>query len=65
MNRILSVDKSLLADGTVRYYVTMETGNGGTTQIEVGEAEARRFQRVLQSQQGGGPRLLTETLPMT
>jgi hypothetical protein len=64
MNRVVSVDKSLLASGTVKWFVTMEDENGNRSRVEVGEAEAQRFQSVLRSQQGtGGRRLLTETLP--
>ena len=64
MNRVVSVDKSLLSGGTVSWFVTMEDQGGQRTRVEVDEAAARRFQQVLQSQQSsGGPRILTETLP--
>ena len=63
MSRVVSVDKSLIAGGTIQWFVTMEDGNQSRTRIEVGEAEAHRFQKVLQSQQDAGPKLLTETYP--
>ena len=64
MNRVVSVDKSLLSGGTVTWFVTMEDGSGNRTRVEVGEAEANRFQQVLLAQgTQGQPRLLTETLP--
>lgn len=62
MNRVVSVDKTISATGT-KWFVTMEGTNREHVRVEVGEAEARRFQAVLQSQQGGQSRLLTETLP--
>ena len=64
MNRVVSVDKSLIAGGTIQWFVTMSDANGNSTRIEVGEAEAHRFQQVLQAQEGqAGPRVLTETIP--
>ena len=64
MNRVLSVDKSLLSGGTVQWYVTMQDGSGNTNRVEITESAARQFQTVLQSQQTeGNQRLLTETYP--
>lgn len=64
MNRIVSVDKTILAGGNIKWYVTTEDSNQNCTRIEVGEAEALRFQKVLQDQSGQGQqRLLTETIP--
>jgi len=64
MNRVVSVDKSLIAGGSVNWFVTMEDDQGNRTRVEVGESEARRFQEILQAQSGGSsPRILTETLP--
>ena len=64
MSRVVSVDKSLIAGGTIQWFVTMEDSGGNQTRVEVGEAAAERFKQVLQAQSGqSGPRLLTETLP--
>jgi len=64
MNRVVSVDKSLISGGTIQWFVTMEDSSGSRTRIEVREAEAERFQLVLQAQgDQSGPRILTETLP--
>ena len=63
MSRVVSVDKSLIAGGTIQWFVTMEDDNKSRTRIEVGEAEANRFQQVLQSQTASDPKLLTETYP--
>ncbi len=64
MNRVISVDKSLLSGGTVSWFVTMEDETGGRTRVEVDEAAAHRFQKVLEAQGSqGGPRVLTETIP--
>lgn len=63
MSKVVSVDKSILHGGLVTWFVTLEDDNGNKTRVEVGEAEARRFQQVLMSQHGSQPRLLTETLP--
>ncbi len=64
MNRVVSVDKSLLSDGQTSWFVTMEDGTGHHNRVQVDEGAARRFQQVLRSQRSeGGPRLLTETLP--
>jgi len=59
MNRVLSVDKSLVAGGNVQWYVTMDDGN----RVEVSESAAKRFEQLLQSQQQteGNQQLLTET----
>ena len=65
MSRVVSVDKSLLSGGTISWFVTMESDNGGRTRVEVGEAEAKRFEQVLSAQEPqGGQQLLTETLPV-
>lgn len=63
MATVVSVDKSIGADGVVRHFVTTEDGSGGRTQIEVSEHEAKRFQQVLTSSKSSGPRVLTETHP--
>lgn len=63
MASVVSVDKSLGADGSVRHYVTTEDGNGSRVQIEVSAMEAERFQQVLASSKSSGQRLLTETHP--
>jgi hypothetical protein len=64
MNRVVSVDKSLISGGTVQWHVTLEDGGGNKTRIEVSESAAQRFQVTLQSQQTEGTqRLLTETHP--
>jgi hypothetical protein len=66
MNRVVSVDKSLLSGGTVTWFVTLEDGNGSKTRIEVGEAEAGRFERMLNAQDSQGEsRVLTETMPLS
>lgn len=65
MAKVVSVDKSINSDGSVRHFVTMEDGGGSRTQIEVAEAEAKRFQQVLTSARDNGPRILTETMPLT
>lgn len=65
MNRVVSIDKSLIAGGTIQWFVTMEDANGSRTRVEVDEAAARRFQQVIEAQgeQSTGPRILTETIP--
>ena len=64
MNRVVSVDKSLISGGTVTWYVTMENDAGSQTRVEVNELAAKRFQQALMAQGSqGGPRILTETLP--
>jgi len=65
MNRVVSVDKSLIAGGTVNWFVTMEDDRGNRNRVQVSEDAARRFQEVLQAQveSQSGPRILTETLP--
>lgn len=65
MNRVVSVDKSLLSGGVITWFVTMADDSGKHARIEVREDEARRFEQVIESQklQGPNPRLLTETLP--
>jgi hypothetical protein len=65
MAKVVSVDKSFGSDGSVRHFVTTEDGSGSRTQIEVSEAEAKRFQQVIVSSRAGGPRILTETMPLT
>ena len=60
MNRVVSVDKSLISGGTVQWYVTMDDGN----RIQVNEQQARQFERQLQAQTNeNDQRLLTETHP--
>ena len=64
MNRVISVDKSILSGGTVSWFVTMEDESGARTRVEVDESAAQRFQQVLQAQTStDGPRVLTETHP--
>ena len=65
MNRVVSVDKSLLAGGTITWFVTMADDRGKHTRIEVREEEARRFEQVIESKKfsGTNSQLLTETLP--
>jgi len=64
MNRVVSVDKSLISGGTTEWHVTLEDEGGNKTRIEVDEAAAHRFQMTLQSQQTeSNQRLLTETRP--
>jgi hypothetical protein len=66
MNRVVSVDKSLSSGGKVTWFVTLEGGGGSRTRIEVGEAEAQRFEQALNAQTSdGGSRLLTETMPLS
>ena len=65
MNRVVSVDKSLISGGSVTWFVTMEDNSGNRNRIEVGEAEAARFQKVLQAESSpSAPRILTETMPL-
>ena len=64
MSRVVSVDKSLIAGGTIQWFVTMEDNSGGRTRVEVDEASARRFEQVIETQgEQAGPKILTETLP--
>jgi hypothetical protein len=65
MNRIVSVDKSLLTNGNIVWFVTMADTTGKHTRIEVREEEAKRFKNMIESQKFGGNtlRVLTETLP--
>jgi hypothetical protein len=65
MNRILSVDKSLLANGSITWFVTMTDNAGKHTKIEVREDEAKRFKNLIESQKfdKNNLKLLTETLP--
>jgi len=66
MNRVVSVDKSLSSGGSITWFVTLESDAGGRTKIEVGEAEARRFEGVLNAQSSmGESKLLTETMPLS
>lgn len=65
MATVVSVDKSFGSDGTVRHYVTTEDAQGNRARIEVSETEAQNFQRVLLNSRSSGPRVLTETMPMT
>lgn len=62
MARIVSVDKSYRSDGE-KYFVTMQNEDGSRQQIEVGEAEAKRFQQAMRENKSGGQKYLTETLP--
>lgn len=60
MNRVVSVDKSLIAGGTVQWFVTMDDGS----RIQVNEAAAHQFEKQLQAQQNeSNQQLLTETHP--
>ena len=59
MARVVSVDKSYRADGE-KYFVTMQNDDGSKQQVEVGEAEARRFQQAIKENKSGGPKYLTE-----
>ena len=60
MNRVVSVDKSLIAGGTHQWFVTMDDGN----RIQVTEAQARQFEAQLTAQQTeSNQQLLTETHP--
>ena len=60
MNRVVSVDKSLIAGGIHQWFVTMENG----TRIQINEQQARQFERQLLAQQNeSSQRLLTETHP--
>lgn len=60
MNRVVSVDKSLIAGGTTQFFVSMNDG----TRIQVTEAQARQFERQLTAQQNeSNQQLLTETHP--
>jgi hypothetical protein len=63
MAKVVSVDKSFNADGSVRHYVTTEDAGGNRVQIEVNEGEAARFRQVLVSSKESGSRILTETHP--
>ena len=61
MNRVVSVDKSLIAGGTHQWFVTMNDG----TRIQVSEAQARQFERQLMSEKTeSAQQLLTETYPI-
>ena len=62
MARVVSVDKSFRSDGE-KFFVTMQNDDGSKQQVEVGEAEAKRFQKALKENKPGGPKYLTETLP--
>lgn len=64
MTRVVSVDKSFAADGSVRHFVTTEDSSGCRVQIEVSEAEADRFRSVLLNSKSDGRRILTETNPL-
>jgi len=58
MNRVTSVDKSLISGGAVQWYVTMDDGN----RIQVSEQQARQFEKQLQAQTNeSSQQLLTET----
>lgn len=60
MNRVVSVDKSLIAGGTHQWFVTMDDG----TRIQVTEAQARAFEKQLVAQKNESTQqLLTETHP--
>jgi len=61
MARIVSVDKSHEATGSVKNYVTLQQADGSQSRVEVSEEDAQRLKEAM----GGpaGPRLLTETLP--
>jgi len=60
MNRVVSVDKSLISGGTVQWFVTMDDGN----RIQVTEQQAHQFENQLQAQTNeSNQRLLTETHP--
>ncbi|MGE3483744.1 MAG: hypothetical protein AB7L09_03310 [Nitrospira sp.] len=60
MNRVVSVDKSLIAGGTQQWFVTMDDG----TRIQVTESQARQFEKQLLAQASeSGQQLLTETHP--
>jgi len=59
MARIVSVDKSYRADGD-KFFVTMQNEDGTKQQIEVGENEAKRFEKAIKESKPGGPQLLTE-----
>lgn len=60
MNRVVSVDKSLIAGGTHQWFVTMDDG----TRIQVTEAQARAFEKQLISEKNeSSQQLLTETHP--
>lgn len=64
MNRVVSVDKSLISGGTVQWYVTTEDATGNKTRIEVTESAARQFANQLQADQNeSSQQLLTETHP--
>lgn len=61
MNRVVSVDKSLISGGTVQWFVTMNDG----TRIQVTEAQARQFERQLVAEKNeSNQQLLTETHPL-
>jgi hypothetical protein len=59
MTKIVSVDKSYRADGD-KYFVTMQNDDGSTARVEVGEAEAKRFEKAMRENKSGGLRYLTE-----
>jgi hypothetical protein len=59
MNRVVSVDKSLIAGGTTQWFVTMNDG----TRIQVSEAQARQFEQQLKAQNESSQQILTETHP--
>lgn len=62
MNRVVSVDKSLIAGGTVQWYVVMADGS----RVQVDESAAERFKQVLQAEASqSGPQVLTETIPLS
>jgi len=64
MSRVVSVDKSLIAGGTTKWFVTTEDTSGNKTRVEIDATAAERFKQILEAQtEQTGPRVLTETIP--